>query len=32
LLSERPHEWEHAQDCQNADEYLFCFHDAYCLL
>jgi hypothetical protein len=32
LLSERPHQWEHEQNCQNADKYLFWFHDAYCLL
>jgi len=30
LLSERPHQWEHEQNCQNADKYLFWFHD--CLL
>src|SRR5262245_18197858 len=32
LLSECPHQWEHEQNCQNADHYLFWFHDAYCLL
>ena len=32
LLSERPHQWEHEQNCQNAVKYLFWFHDAYCLL
>jgi hypothetical protein len=31
LLSE-PHQWEHEQNCQNADKYLFWFHDVYCLL
>jgi len=30
LLSERPHQWEHEQNCQNADKSLFWFHD--CLL
>jgi hypothetical protein len=29
LLSERPHQWEHEQNCQNADKYLFWFHDAF---
>jgi hypothetical protein len=28
LLSERPHQWEHEQNCQNADKYLFWFHNA----
>ena len=32
LADERPRQWEHEQDCQNADEYLFRFHDAYRLL
>jgi hypothetical protein len=32
LLSERPHQWEHEQNCQNAVKYLFWFHDAHCLL
>src|SRR5262249_32119 len=26
LLSERPHQWEHEQNCQNAVKYLFLFH------
>src|SRR5262249_7007138 len=29
LLSERPHQWEHEQNCQNAVKYVFWFHDAY---
>jgi hypothetical protein len=32
LLSERPHQWEHEQNCQNADKYLFWFHDAFCVI
>jgi hypothetical protein len=32
LLSERPHQWEHEQNCQNADKYLFWFHDAIATL
>src|SRR5262249_14484830 len=27
LLSKRPHHWEHEQNCQNADKYLFWFHN-----
>ena len=29
MLSERPHQWEHEQNWQNADKYLFWFHDAF---
>ena len=29
LLSERLHQWEHEENCQNAVKYLFWFHDAY---
>src|SRR5206468_5869235 len=28
LLSERSHQWEHEQNCQNGVKYLFWFHDA----
>jgi len=31
LLSERPHQWEHEQNRQNADKYLFWFHNVYFL-
>ncbi|PYJ45425.1 MAG: hypothetical protein DME50_04170 [Verrucomicrobia bacterium] len=29
MLSERPHQWEHEQNWQNADKYPFWFHDAF---
>src|SRR4029453_565905 len=32
LLSERLHQWEHEENCQNADKYLFWFHDAIAML
>jgi hypothetical protein len=29
LLGERPYQWEHAKNCQNADKNLFWFHDVF---